>query len=169
MTPPPIHSADLLRLLGSGVRPVGPASGASGAALTPSAPFADILSAARSGGIESGREVRYAKGSIGAADARTLAALSRAADAAEASGATRLLAVSGGRAFTIDLTTREIVGERSSQTTDPAGALFTGVDAVAVLPDDRAESAPVLAPQLRPLPVNLALTRALERGSGAAG
>lgn len=121
---------DLLRQLGSGVRPDGATRAASSPAPgVESASFDELLALARSGGIEPGAPLTFARDVRNTLSDEALAALAVATDAAEAQGVTRLAAQVGGRVVTVDVARREIVA------IDPAraNAIVTGVDAFVAL------------------------------------
>ncbi|HVZ92881.1 MAG TPA: hypothetical protein VG797_00070 [Phycisphaerales bacterium] len=123
-------SLDLLRKLGSGVRPESAASGPGGA--IESRGFADLLKSVRDGAISSNRPLSLAKGAEGKLSPDQLNRLSIAADAAEASGSYRLLAVVDGQAVKIDIASRTIESVTSH---DPA-KVYGDVDSVVFLPTD---------------------------------
>lgn len=130
MTSSPI---DLLKQLGSGVRPDG---------ITPThartsidtANFGQMLDSVRQGQVASERPI-VVSGAVADQVKLTDAQLARVAtatDAAEAAGVTRMVAVVGGQALTVDVQTRrvEAVGSAAS------AQLMTGVDAVVFVPDE---------------------------------
>lgn len=157
----PLAPIDMLRRLGSGVRPgAGPAHGPL---------FADLtLQAQRA--IAQGRPIRVAPSlaDIAVSD-RRLQQMTIAADAAESAGARTLLAMSTEGAYVIDLATRTIDRARQARSAEPApvqpasvgsastgsdGAMqaldaiapragptgmLIGIDAIAVLPQDESE------------------------------
>lgn len=155
-------SLDLLRRLASGVRPDG-AGGASArpATLTQGASFAELLHAAKGGEIGTGRSLRLAEG-VGAADLSTdqLERLSGATDRAEASGATRLLALIDGKAVTIDVTTRTALSVTDA---GPEGRapVMTGIDSVVIVPASAGAEPAHAAPRVRGLASNASLARLL--------
>lgn len=127
---------ELLRLLGSGVRPVD--APAPLRAPIEGADFGALLREAQSGALTSGRSVRPARGMEGLLTDNQIDRLSTAADAAEGAGATRLGAIIDGQMVEIDIGAREVVGARSLDEirgASPEGVM-TGVDAVVVVPTE---------------------------------
>lgn len=131
-----VTPTQLLQRLGAGVRPDG--STASGHARTAidSASFGDMLARVQQGEVESQRPITIAGG---IADKVTLtdeqlARVATATDAAEAAGATRIVAVVGGQALLVDVLTRTVeqAGPASS------ARMVTGVDGVVFVPEDPA-------------------------------
>ena len=115
---------DLLRALGTNASPgIAQPSTASGAAATS---FADALSSARAGKLASGRTVEVDPASGVNLSKSEVEALSRAADRAEANGATSALVLLGERAFKVDVPTRRVTGEVSLSD----GSAVTGIDTV---------------------------------------
>lgn len=106
-------SVDLLRKLASGVRPDG------GAATSPKTPieglgFHELLQRVEGGAVSSGRPVRVGEGVNLSLSSDQLERLGVALDAAEAAGASRVLAVIDGHALSIDVNEREILDARGS-------------------------------------------------------
>lgn len=133
-------ASDMLLKLASGVRP-SPAT-----SLTSPAPgktpveaqgFAELLNLARSAGPERPAPVFLAKGSKIDLSPEQLSRMGRCVDAAEASGAARLLAIIDGQHVIVDVATRTVAG-----TVSAADALVADVDAVAVVPDAPPDTAP---------------------------
>lgn len=125
------QSNDLLKVLGSGVRPIG--AGASNS--TPSTPiesqaFSQLLASAQTGALTGGAPVTVAKGSGVNLSPEQLQRLAPAVDAAAVAGVNHLLAVIDGRAVTIDVRTRQVDGEASVA----AGELIRGCDAATMIP-----------------------------------
>lgn len=120
----------LLRALGSGIRPVGverPAGAGSG---VHTASFEELLKKASAGEINSGAPVRLGSGCEVSLTLEQMQRLSVAADRAEAAGATRAVVLIDGMALTMDVGVRTITGQ-----IDPAQAgVTTGVDAVLSVP-----------------------------------
>jgi len=127
--------AALLTQLAAGIRPDGAGRAPSPAPLD-AASFTDLLARAQAGRIASDRPVRIGPAAEGKVDPARLDALAVVTDAAEAAGATRLLAIADGKAITIDVLTRTI--ESVSDQTD--ASVFTGVDSVVVVPPGAAAS-----------------------------
>jgi hypothetical protein len=130
-----ISPTDLLRQLGAGVRPDGATASHARPAVDASS-FGEMLDRVRHGGVASERPM-VVSGAVAEKVTLTDAQLSRVAtatDAAEAAGATRMIAVVGGQALLVDVHTRTIEGAASAAT----ARLMTGVDAVVLVPDDPA-------------------------------
>ncbi|MFM9958285.1 MAG: hypothetical protein ACKVZJ_09415 [Phycisphaerales bacterium] len=132
MTP----SADMLRKLGSGVRP-GLSAPASPHAAADAQRFEELLAAAKGGsgteGIGAGfrsEPVRLSKGSKIELAAEQLRRLGPAVDAAEAQGSHTLLAFIDGKGVLVDVASRTVSGVAK-----PGQGVVSGVDAVAVIPD----------------------------------
>ncbi|MCA9293667.1 MAG: hypothetical protein KDA20_07630 [Phycisphaerales bacterium] len=154
----PIAPIDMLRRLGSGVRPGGSARAESGR-------FAEL--AWKSRRRDAGRRVKLAPAltNVSLSEAR-LEQISIAADAAEASGARTLLALDAVGVYHIDLVTRTIDRARQTgsaeaapqpvvsarqdepgtqapppapESPEQATGILVGVDAIAVLPNDETE------------------------------
>lgn len=122
---------DLLRKLGSGVRPAGETTPAKlGRAAIGSAGFGELLSAASAGEIESGRSVSVEKDADLELTDTQRERLAAAADKAELAGASRVLVEVDGEWFKIDVGTRT-VGKASAM---KAGEMLTGIDAVMAEP-----------------------------------
>lgn len=174
---------DLLKLLGSGVRPDGSASIAAGrphrfaaqSAGVESLDFAELLQQARSGAISSGRAIEIDPSAGVKLDDAQLTRLARAADAAEAAGASRLLAMIDGQSVVVDVTTRTVTGTLAGATND---GMLTNIDAAVVVGPDGAggepgQILPITAPGApgRALPLgrveNRSLADMLERIQGA--
>lgn len=138
-------SIDMLRRLGSGVRPgaIGTPHPLSAPGKTPTEgqSFQELLRAAKSASFRS-EPVRLASGSKIDLDADQLRRLGPAADAAEADGATKLLAFIDGRGVVVDVASRTV-----EKTAEPGSGVVNGVDAVVVIPDEPGppEPAPVKA------------------------
>lgn len=145
-----VAGAQLLKLLGSGVRPVDAESLRARHAPIESLGFADLLRRADSAELRSGLTVRETDATRAVFDKTQLERLSQAADAAEAAGASRLVAVIDGVAATIDIAGREVVAAEAlhDATQDLARRLVrTGVDAFVIVPT---EGGVVGAPEARP-------------------
>lgn len=127
------NAADMLRLLGSGVRPAGATPTQTSAPIEGSS-FAELLAGVKSGTIASNQMLTIKRGVEAEFTPSQQARLSAATDAAEASGASRLLAVIDNQAVTIDVTSRTV--EAVSPWT--AGNVKTDVDAVVMVPDEGA-------------------------------
>src|SRR5689334_705012 len=107
-------ATDLLRQLGSGVRPVAPAASppAGATALKPgqveSAGFADLLAAAKGGNVQTGLNISIAPNANVTLTPEQLARLSSAADRAQAAGLHDALVLIDGQALKLDVFTRTI-------------------------------------------------------------
>ncbi|TVQ31259.1 MAG: hypothetical protein EA376_10340 [Phycisphaeraceae bacterium] len=125
---------ELLRLLGSGVRPDGASPMKAGAPIE-GVDFGSLLKNAEGGGLESGRRVEVPQHlGLNLTDGQ-ISRLSKAADAAEASGAMRMLAMIDGETVVVDIVTRTV--EQSLGSGD-AGVVLTGIDAAVMIPDEPA-------------------------------
>lgn len=133
MTSNALSPTDLLRRLGSGVQSVGAAPASAATSRPESASFGELLRQAREGGAEASRPLKIGREVSDRFSDETLATLALAADAAEASGASRLAAIVEGKTVTIDVVAREIVATGDSA----PGALITDADAFVVIPDER--------------------------------
>ncbi|MFM7052202.1 MAG: hypothetical protein ACKOYN_08735 [Planctomycetota bacterium] len=100
-----IDPRQLLRRLEPAVRPTatGPSRGRVSAA---DGGFTELLSLARTGDVESGREPELADGAT--LEAATLAQVARALDLAQARGSQRAVVVAEGRAFIADIASRRL-------------------------------------------------------------
>jgi hypothetical protein len=125
------NPASLLKLLGAGVRPDG-ASPPKGAAPMDAASFGDLLARVRGGSVSSGEPIHVGPHAGVALTRGQLDRLSRVTDAAEAAGATRLLAFIDGQALTVDVLTRTVEAGAEQLT----GKVVTDIDAVVMVPDD---------------------------------
>ncbi len=130
-------AAQLLRILGSGVRPagIGVSVGNAGAAGAAPGAFADLLEQARSGGLAS--ELPVTIGSDAAAAGVQLsddqmARLALAADQLETSGVRQALITIDGQKLLMNVQSREITGRPES-----AGGPVGGIDGVLDLGDAR--------------------------------
>lgn len=159
------ESLDLLRRLGSGVVPGAPEP--NNAPSVGGASFGDLLEQARAGELSSGRTLKVREGLADRLTNEQLERLSRAADAAEASGAVRMLAVVDGLAVTIDVVTRTVEDVASAKD----GAVRTGVDAAVVLPESGANepAAPAILGRVNGNQSLLRLLADIASGSGRAG
>lgn len=125
------RSDDLLRRLGSGVRPAAGAARvrAGGGDLQ----FQMLLGAARRGELSSGRSVRAGVLGLELTEEEQRE-LDRAADAAEAAGASVMAAVIDGAQLRVDIAAREAIDARPLRTDAlESPEVMTGVDAVVVL------------------------------------
>lgn len=142
------ESSQLLRMLGSGVRPAAIPENASqraGNGLIEGAGFADLLKQAEQGKISSRRAVSVEHGAgIELSDADKLA-LSEAADRAEAAGLRKALVYLDDKALVLDVQTRNIIGKA-----DITSGVLTGIDGVVKASSNRTGSAE--APSILPLP-----------------
>lgn len=118
MTP---SAADLLRVLGSGVRPDG---GASGARPSDGPDFESLLAQARAGSLETGLPVSVADGAGVELDDAQLARLGRVVDRAHAEGASRVVVMMDGMTLDVDVLSRRVLGEADLG----GGRVLTGID-----------------------------------------
>ena len=132
---------DPLARLASGVRPDG-AAPREPAPPVEARSFERLLQSAHKGELSSGRGVTVSKSLDYAPDEALLARLSKAADAAEAAGARRALAMVGGEGLTIDLATRTIDGRASLR----SAGMIGNIDAAVTLGPEDAGPAPVRGP-----------------------
>jgi hypothetical protein len=101
-----IDPRQLLRRLEPAVRPAGHGRSESARASVADGGFGELLSLARDGGVESGREPELADGAT--LEPATLAQVARALDLAEARGARRAVVVAEGRAFVAEVPSRRL-------------------------------------------------------------
>ncbi len=113
--------ADLLRVLGSGLRPDGAAEGVRAA---DGADFQTLLARARAGSLETGLPVTVADGAGLELSEEQLARLGRVVDRAHAEGATRILVMLDGVALDVDVLSRRVLGEADLA----GGRVMTGID-----------------------------------------
>jgi hypothetical protein len=149
---------DLLRQLGSGVRPVSPPLGTPmGPAAQPgqleSAGFADLLAAAKSGGVQTGLNISIAPGAGVTLTPEQLARLSAAADRAQAQGVHEAMVMIDGQALKLDVFTRTITGKADLEN----GNVLSGFDGLMVIPpaDQPAPAATVPPPSAPPANASL--------------
>jgi hypothetical protein len=121
--------------------------------------FAQLLSQARAGQIQSNIPVRAAQGSGVELSESQLARLGKAADLAEANGATRAAFIIDGKVVSMDVPTRTITGSIDATTTK----VIDGIDAVVSVaePGSRGPAA-TISPPLNPT-TNLSLLNALSQ------
>ncbi|MBN4052516.1 hypothetical protein JYT82_00210 [bacterium AH-315-K20] len=114
---------DLLRVLGSAIRPDGTAqlrdAGAAEA-------FENLLEKAQAGSLETGLPVSIASGVDVELSEPQLAELSRLVDRAHAAGATRMAVLVDGKALDVDVLSRRVLGELDLAD----GRVMTGIDGV---------------------------------------
>lgn len=131
------RSADLLRRLGSGVRPDG-GRPAPGVEPIDGARFQSLLRLASQGSLSSGRPVIAARGAQLSRDLHDseLERLAQAADAAEALGVGSLIALVGERPMLLDVAARRVVRElrRGAERVAPEDVLVGVEAAVAIAP-----------------------------------
>jgi hypothetical protein len=132
----PLPVADMLKKLGSGVRPAGRVErgGGRGGSLTD---FAAMVDAAQRGTLASGRPVEIDRALDVELSAREQRLLELAADAAEAGGAASLVVVFAESALRVDVRERRATDSAADA---PAG-MIRGVDAVYVAPTRDADEA----------------------------
>jgi hypothetical protein len=128
-----IQASDLLKRLASGVRPDG-ADAALRSGAIEAEDFGSLLTAVQTGDIASGRTLQ-ANGALRTTlNDDQMERLSVAADAAEAAGSRRLLAMIDGGAVTIDVPGRRI--EEYSESV--SGRVLTEIDGFVLVPEGRA-------------------------------
>lgn len=128
-----IAPVDLLKRLAAGIRPDGAAREARSASLE-AMDFAGLLNSVRAGELASGRPVHPAPDLNVELTDDQLERLAVAADAAEAAGSERPVALIDGMVVAIDVTDRRITTAAA-----PAEAgVLTGVDGFVVVPEGRA-------------------------------
>lgn len=155
------ESTQLLRMLGSGVRPAsvpGSAGAKAGNGTIEGAGFADLLKQAAQGKMNSNRPVTVDKGAgIELSDADQVA-LSGAADRAEAAGLRKALVYLGDRAYILDVQSRSITGKADLQS-----GVLTGIDGVVKASPALSGAAadPAILPVPRVDPSSLALLKHL--------
>ena len=133
---------DLLKSLGSGVLPPGVESRVSKGTSLDRLGFAELLSKARAGAIESGLKVSVASGSGVTLSDDQLERLGKAADLAESQGATQAVVFIDGKTLRLDVTSRTVLGELDFS----AGGVITELDAVISVPSDSKAARPPDAP-----------------------
>jgi len=145
---------NLLKKLGSGIRPDGRAE----APHSIDGPgFQDLLRRAGRGEISSGKDVSAGLGVNADLDDADYARLAAVADAAEAAGVSRLVAVLDGTPVLLDVAERTVLGAgdqlRGNLMTDIDGVVFaprsSPAEIRAVLAGDRSSIDPPRAPQPR--------------------
>lgn len=129
-----IDPQQLLRTLGSGVRPTGAEGGAPGrGSIAGGGSFADMLREASSG--SAGRApVSVAKNAGVDLSPGQLERLAQAADRAQAEGADRALVLIDGMTLKLDVATRTITGRVTADGSVKGPRVHTGVDAVVTVP-----------------------------------
>jgi len=124
-----VSGVELLRQLGSGVRPEG------GSAPTPALSldgksFASLMAEVGAGKISSGRPVGIGPHANVQLTESQLERLASVADAGEASGATRLGVMIDGQVVTLDILTRMV------ESAGDGSAVMTGIDGFVVAPPE---------------------------------
>ncbi|MFZ4573333.1 MAG: hypothetical protein ACOYN0_02980 [Phycisphaerales bacterium] len=137
---------DLLRSLGSGVLPPGVEGRGTKSEALDRLGFAELLSKARSGAVQSGLSVTVA-GSAGVTLSEgQLERLAKAADLAESQGATRAVVFMDGMALRMDVASRTVLGEVDLS----RGGVVTELDSVISIPGN--EAGATSEPQVVPVP-----------------
>lgn len=117
---------DLLRVLGSAIRPDGAAqlrdAGVAEA-------FEKLLEKAQAGSLETGLPVSVASGADVELSELQLGELSRLVDRAHADGATRIAVLVEGKALDVDVLSRRVLGELDLSN----GRVMTGIDGIVQL------------------------------------
>lgn len=114
-----------------GVRGAGALAARPDAARIADSGFAELLAKAREGEISSGLPVTLAPGAEVELTESQLARVAKAADRAEAQGATRALLLIDGVALTLDVGVRQVTGSVDMNT-----GMVTGIDAVLSAPPE---------------------------------
>jgi hypothetical protein len=123
--------ADLLRVLGSAIRPDGAADVRASEGIEA---FGDLLQKAQAGSLETGLPVSIAAGAEVELSESQLAELGRLVDRAHAEGATRMAVLVDGKALDVDVLSRRVLGELDLAD----GKVMTGIDGVVKLDTDDA-------------------------------
>lgn len=132
-----ISSAQLMKLLASGVRPAESPCQPTSAAGSASEAFADLLKKAQDGGLASELPVTLGSDAEGVLlDDGQLARLSIAADQLEAAGVRTALVSIDGQQLLLDVRARQIVSRATSQ-----NGITGGIDGVLDLGDARSDPA----------------------------
>ena len=126
-------SAQLLRMLGSGVRPDSARAVASPAAGASQAAFADLLKQARDGTLSSAAPVSVAGDANVTCSDDQLARLSLGADKLEAAGVRTAMVSIDGQKLILDVHARSVVGAANAE-----NGVVAGIDGVMDLGDFRA-------------------------------
>ena len=110
-----LSAAQLLKGLEPAVRPIplAPPHATSARATFESQSFGELLALAKSGGIDSGREVQLSFDAQPPLEQAQLDRLAQAADRAEAAGAQHALMMIDGRSFVLDVESRTLTAELS--------------------------------------------------------
>lgn len=128
------NSGELLRMLGSGVRPVEASRAGRAPAMRAGqfegAGFGDLLNAAEAGGLSSGQRVTVAKNAGVQLTDDQLGRLALAADRAEGAGAKSVLVLIDGQSLRLDVASRTITGRADLA----SGMVLTGIDGVVTIP-----------------------------------
>lgn len=121
------ESTQLLKMLGSGVRPTSGVAGlgAGKSSNIDSAPFAELLKQAENGELSSQRRVTVDKSAGVQLNEAQSIAISAAADRAEAAGIRKALVMLDDQAFVLDVGSRTITGKA-----DFNKGIMTGIDGV---------------------------------------
>lgn len=132
-----ISSAQLMKLLASGVRPAESPSQPTSAAGSASEAFADLLKKAQDGGLASELPVTLGSDAEGVSlDDGQLARLSIAADQLEAAGVRTALVKIDGKQLLLDVHAREVIGPATA-----TNGITGGIDGLLDLGDARTDPA----------------------------
>lgn len=148
------QAADLLKVLGSGVRP-----GAGAPTAPAAAGFAELLEQARAGQLETGLPVSVAQGAGLSLSPGQLDGLAKAVDRAHAEGATRIVVLMDGMSLDVDVLGRRVLGAADLS----GGRVLTGIDGLVRL-DDHGEGEFTPLPLPRAGALNPSLLEALHAG-----
>lgn len=140
-----INAGDLLRALGGGFLPPASAQGARPVGASQTLDFAALLKSAQGGELRSGRPLQVDNSVQAEFTPSQLARLGSVADAADAAGARKLLAILDGQGVVIDIASRTIErvvpldGEGAGSVTP--GDVLVGVDSAVIVPTGEVASA----------------------------
>jgi len=132
-----ISSADLLRVLGSGLQQKIESATKSSHAMQN---FAGLLESARKGDVQTGLPVEIVNGADVTLSQETLDKIAAIVDRAHAAGATRIVVLDGEQALDVDVLSRRVLGKVNLHD----GHIMTEIDGVARLSGDNADSMQIL-------------------------
>ncbi len=124
-----LASIELLKKLGSGVRPDG-ASPPKGAAALETVPFEQLMRTVQTGTLHSGRPVEISTDSKVRLEGEQLERLAVVVDAAEAAGTDRVVALLDGEVVSIDVPERRVDGANE----ELVGRVVTDLDGLIIVP-----------------------------------
>lgn len=141
-----VDANQLLRSLGSGIRPGGPDAltrPTSTAVDVAGGSFSELLQAVSSGQLSSGAPVTVAKSANLNLSPKQMSRLTAAADRAQAEGADRAVVLIDGMALSLDVATRTITGTVKAAAGGKIPQVLTGVDTVITVPSEDEAAGPV--------------------------